>query len=598
MLVAVLMAMCGLHSGAEAGPPSTTYRIQSVATGRYLRIRTERDSVLYAVDSPNERFQDDLSTQFVIEAHMDGSYRVRSGVNGSLIYSDVRDKLLSVRQNVADADAKLIIEPAGDRVFRLKFTADGSYWHEDGLGDRQVSTRWGAKDHYTIFRFLAAHSTPDRPIQANLIDASGNTGPPIAPLGARRPIDASSEEKLPNLIPFVNEDDSIDVAWTTAKGRTIVSHFGGPQWSQSDHLEVSNALTTVAGLTKDSYGNRYLMTAAKEKVGASAKPELRRPEILKILKVPANGRTAQLFADLNQADYYSSWGIYNPLYIYQGNHSVRSQLVYGNGNFAVSFTHNIPGADGYLHDTGCILGVNIQGQPVYTDGGAMHSGDMRTIFDGQDFVQAQVHERGIVLSKLSPAGNGTLTWSNHKLVFKNEHHDLRLGGLVTSNFGYLLVFSHPNFGINPEGGLPVWFVSVPRDFQNLPTWNWPDKAEVYSNQIRSFKLALPPQNSGHRDSYERPRVASLGNGQYIVLWEYIRDGQYQKTYAQVIDQFGTPQTEAREFTDLRIHNSNDAFQLTRNRKIGWINGDSTHARMVLHTLDSSLTLQSFPLAIQ
>ena len=590
----------GMETALQAAPPSEIYRIESVATGRLLRIRTDRDNVLYAVDNNREGFPNDKTTQFSIEAYPDGSYRIRSVATGKLIYTDPQDNLLSTRTNAGDQSAKVTFEPAGTRRYRIKFASNGQFWHEDGLGDRQISTRWGARDEYTVFRLMAANSTPTNPIPANLLDSSGGMiGGAVAPVNARRPVDANTNIRFPTIIPYVNPDDSLDVAWTTASGGNVLSTFSGPKWKNATHMDIPNALPLLAGFTKDAEGNRYLMVGKGEEVVASQKPRLRRKNILNILKIPTGTQSVQLFVDLNQEAYYEQWGIYNPLKAMPAPQwSTRSQLVYGNGVLTASFAHNIPGADGYVHETGCILAVNTAGKSVYRKGGAMHCGDLQTIYDGRDFVQAQAHERGIVLSKLSPDSNGQMSWSDHKLVFKNEHHELLLGGLVQTPSGYLVVFSHPNFGVNPENGLPVWFVSIPKNFESLPNWRWPNKAEVYSNEVRSFKLAMPPQNAGRRDSYERPRVAPMGNQRYAVLWEYLINGEYQNTYAIIVDQYGQALGNVQQISDSRIHNSNNAFQFPSSGKVGWISGDATSASLILHTLDQNLNSAKYSLSVQ
>ncbi|WP_146502822.1 RICIN domain-containing protein [Rubinisphaera italica] len=590
-----------MQTALDAAPPSAIYRIESVATGRLLRIRTGRDNVLYAVDNNREDFPNDKTTQFTIEAYPDGSYRIRSVATGKLIYTDAKDNLLSTRTNAGDQSAKVTFEPAGTRRYRIKFASNGQFWHEDGLGDRQISTRWGARDEYTVFRLMAANSTPTNPIPANLLDSSGGMiGGAVAPVTARRPVDANSNIRFPTIIPYVNSDDSLDVAWTSATGETILSSFSGGQWKNGNHIKISNALPILAGFTKDSQGNRYLMTGTGEKVVASMNPNARRKNILNILKLPPGSQSPQLFVDLNQESYYRKWGIYNPLLVSpsDGRFSVRSQLVHGNGVLTASFAHNIPGADGYVHDTMCILAVNTAGQSVFREGGGMHCGDLQTIYDGRDFVQAQAHERGIVLSKLSPGSNGQMSWSDHKLVFKNDHHELLLGGLVQTPSGYLVVFSHPNFGVNPENGLPVWFVSIPKNFESLPNWRWPNKTEVYSDEVRSFKLAMPPQNPGRRDSYERPRVAPIGNQRYAVLWEYLINGEYQNTYSIIVDQYGQALSNVQLISDSRIHNSNNAFQFPASGKVGWISGDATSASLILHTLDQNLNSAKYSLSVQ
>ncbi|HBN75694.1 MAG TPA: hypothetical protein DD473_07725 [Planctomycetaceae bacterium] len=90
----------------------------------------------------------------------------------------------------------------------------------------------------------------------------------------------------------------------------------------------------------------------------------------------------------------------------------------------------------------------------------------------------------------------------------------------------------------------------------------------------------------------------MGNQRYAVLWEYLINGEYQNTYAIIVDQYGQALGNVQQISDSRIHNSNNAFQFPASGKVGWISGDATSASLILHTLDQNLNSAKYSLSVQ
>ncbi|NEO94642.1 RICIN domain-containing protein [Moorena sp. SIO3I6] len=87
----------------------------------------------------------DLSGEYRIQVVADNSYLHENGLG---------DKLVSTRYQPNDDYTKFILtERLGDSSYRIQVKADNRYLHEDGLGDKLVSTRYQPNDDYTRFYF-------------------------------------------------------------------------------------------------------------------------------------------------------------------------------------------------------------------------------------------------------------------------------------------------------------------------------------------------------------------------------------------------------------------------------------------------------------
>ncbi|WNG24284.1 S1 family peptidase [Cystobacter fuscus] len=81
------------------------------------------------------------------------SYRIQVKADGRFLHEDGwGDKLISTRYQPNDDYTQFILEPNGEG-WRIKVKADGLYLHEDGWGDKLISTRYQSNDDYTVFMF-------------------------------------------------------------------------------------------------------------------------------------------------------------------------------------------------------------------------------------------------------------------------------------------------------------------------------------------------------------------------------------------------------------------------------------------------------------
>lgn len=420
------------------------------------------------------------------------------------------------------------------------------------------------------------------------------------------PYDADSANPVPNLIPLVNADDSLEIAWTRRDGRNYYSRFSGPNWAEAEHQTLTKALRFLGGLARDEAGNTYLATTRMEYLFGDQETGVHRPNVAHVLRRNANQPSFEFFLDLNKQGF--SPAIFNP----QNMDSALfhpSRLAYGKGELAFAFGQNHGGG----HTTSNIIGVGTDGTSKYSGGGGQHTADVRVIFDGADFVMAQAFEAGVGLSKLSRNGDKR-TWSQHILVFKNEWRNrngdgdsfIRLGGIAPVNDGYLLVLSHgrgggPNYdprNWSLRDDAPLYTLKAPRNFETLQKFDWVQPGTKVPDLPGNFNqsvLLSPPVDC----AFIRPTMVDMQNGKYLVLaeqWNW-RNPKFEGTFGVVMNVNGQRLSEVKSLGMVRLQASNDAFYLPKSRKAAWVSGDTVNNRLNLYTVDENLNLQSFTLGL-
>jgi len=80
------------------------------------------------------------------------TYRIRAKATGRYLHEDGNgDRLVSTRYQPDDDFTRFTIEDAGEGTYRIRVKADGRFLHEHGNGDQLVSTRWQFDDDFSRF---------------------------------------------------------------------------------------------------------------------------------------------------------------------------------------------------------------------------------------------------------------------------------------------------------------------------------------------------------------------------------------------------------------------------------------------------------------
>ena len=314
--------------------------------------------------------------------------------------------------------------------------------------------------------------------------------------------------------------------------------------------------------------------------------------------------------------------VVNPLWGVPDENRGTGRLFFANGTLFPMFTQNW-GWNGIYHQRASLKALDLQAKSVYTGSGySGHCGDLRLAEDGKGVVIAQTNEEGLGISKLTPTATGDFEWSGIKrLAAAEQGHTsrLRLGGVARTGNGYLVAYSYGPDGFmwdHQDKDSPsrddVFVMLVPADFTQgaLNGGAFMDSLPVASDVITRPVTAYLPQG---RQTARRMSMVDLRNGTYLLVWEvwavnvWLGGGNisisppwggYNTTWAAVVDASGNQVVQPKEIGKLRIQKEGDAFFLPASQRAGWVTGDAANGQMLLHTLDSSLNLTTYPLGLQ
>lgn len=120
------------------------------------------------------------------------------------------------------------------------------------------------------------------------------------------------------------------------------------------------------------------------------------------------------------------------------------------------------------------------------------------------------------------------------------------------------------------------------DSRNLFIININGDMSAYSKQIW-----ITNYTNKNTDNAANPKIADLGSGQYLLMWEVMTNSSYKSTYYKIINQNGEALCEETELSSVRL-NFNDVLRINPvNKKVYWaINEGANSIRVYsLNTAD-------------
>lgn len=261
----------------------------------------------------------------------------------------------------------------------------------------------------------------------------------------------------PVLIPVYNQD-VLAFAYNIKdeKGsRVMISCYQkqGEQFSRSWSKILPHTLDKLGGFATDGT-NYYCLTVKDENISNDPSVNNYRNNVVRLVKLDEKGNEIWAKEINNKA--YLSVPVYSPMIAGTGG------LAYGNGMVTLVFAKNTEWDSNIStrHQTAVFLTVNAAtGEPTKTgeEVSWRHSFDQRIIFDGQDFVFADLCDpgfmpaAGIALRKVSIADGEVQMpdpmyyWSHGAYVYARQGDGnslfTSLGNIVSGNKGYTVLFS-------------------------------------------------------------------------------------------------------------------------------------------------------------
>jgi len=365
-------------------------------------------------------------------------------------------------------------------------------------------------------------------------------------------------------------------------------------------------LDRIMGLAIDKAGNRYYATCVDESSRITPyypPPKTYRSDIVRVVKVDAAGNV--LFnVDLDTARYAfdnRAEMIINPM--------VASTARLAVGGNEVALVHGInTGPDWNINGTRHQKALSTRldathGTILLTSSvWVSHSFDQRLLYDGDDIIEyhlGDAYPRYIVFGR----NRESYPIFHIKGNLGENNTYTRLGNIALiehdPNYKYIALFATENNAVTDNyinGPRNLAIVRVRRGDYSIDP-NLPDTLTVvsvrrqYTNRLK-WLTNYSAESNLHA---ERPKLVSIGNDRYIVLWEewHHTGGNkevFNGVYGMVINANGDIIRPARLLTNAyHLHRSDDAFML--NNRAAWMTGDAAARKLYLHLVDESLNYQ-------
>lgn len=434
----------------------------------------------------------------------------------------------------------------------------------------------------------------------------------------------------------------------TGVGLTALSAIGNnfqKSWDRTLPLDLLGGLTTTSD-------GAYSLSVKSEHLLFDMSANNFRPNVSVMQRYDRQGNAAWT-RDVNSQQYLGSK--YEPQKgeakaIYSPMNTGTAALASGNGRLAAVMASNtlpdIPINSRHQRAQFFAVGTDGSGVASSDESSWRHSFDQRVIFDGTDFIIADLADAGwymagpgITLRKLSPStGQPAPEWLNQGVYVYvrageksgGNYTFTSLGGVVASQRGYTVVFTSEKNN-HTAAGRDGWqspvveprnlgLVHVVRDFDTrqrneFSVHNLIDVQQngIVDSQGATSGLISRLDKSDHRFrsagvvwltnlpngvSAERPKVVNLGGNESILLWEeWTYSGQqlsWQSTKAMLIDEYGSVLRPAVTINS-RLNPSGADVPFEMNGRAAWIMGSGSARQLTLHQIDRNLQLTSSPL---
>ncbi|HSC88579.1 MAG TPA: hypothetical protein VLC09_14955 [Polyangiaceae bacterium] len=464
----------------------------------------------------------------------------------------------------------------------------------------------------------------------------------IAAMG--KPFDTTSDDrsgpnswgarygKTPEIVPHVQGEELAVAFQDQEDGEHLyVVRVGvhGEEYAVTSAFEV-DSLGRLMGFTRDDDGHYYVATGVDEdeQVDATYPPnDIHRPDIVRVVKFDENG-CVLMESDVDMERGAKDAGseiIVNPMT------AASSRLVWGADRLVLVHGHNTkpdPNIGGTRHQKAITthLDANTGAATRTSSMWVSHSFDQRALFDGTGFVEFHLGDAYPRTLALGRYGDDEAEGAYAVLRIKgdvgaNETHT-RLGSIVRTEdatHGYMALFATEDDDVTTE------VVNTPRnlaiariraDFATLDTdssvvdegagttvlsstQHWtagtpptPQQA-TYENHLRW--LTDFPANT----HAERPRLANLGGGTFVVLYEQwttngtnANNDAYVGTYGLVVDDSGAVTKPAAAISGAPPIDRGDDIVSLGGRAL-YVTGDGTS--LWLNFVDDQLAGERFEL---
>jgi hypothetical protein len=377
-------------------------------------------------------------------------------------------------------------------------------------------------------------------------------------------------------------------------------------------------LAHIMGFAKDEQGNYYVASGVDEDADLTAEdpaPGMHRPNIVKLVKFDEQGcKSLEIDAGLarQKADAKSE-PIINPMV------AATSRLAYAAGRLAIVHGINVdydPKVMARHQKAQSTHFDSLTGAATLTSSmWVSHSFDQRVFWDGSGFVELHLgdaYPRSIALGRFNDQKSGSKTYELFKP--KGDEGDnntfTRLGGIAPitqGDWGYLVVFTTERGAETAEllnGTRDLAFLRVSRGFAGMSEAgnafvDGETLQEVTSSGAAvTNKLSWLTDYAAEAAQADRPRVAAIGDDQYVLLWErWTGSGDRQSSFSGleglVLGGDGKVVVQPKQLGAEHLSRGDDV--VAWGGRALFVSGSGKAKKLTVNLVDSDLTLSSFEL---
>ncbi len=380
-------------------------------------------------------------------------------------------------------------------------------------------------------------------------------------------------------------------------------------------------LDRIMGLARDDTGNLYVASGVDEADEVTVEYPAEndyRSGVVRVVKLDPEGSIA-FDTDLDLAREAADD---DPEQLIKPMVASTARLAVGGGRVALVHGINTPPDDGGVRHQKAItthLDATTGDVVRVSSMWVSHSFDQRIFHDGTGFMEMHLgdaYPRTIVTGRVAEESSRSYALFHIKGPTGANNTYTRLGDFAMiegdSTFGYLALFAtERSEGTDPMGShervagvrdLAIVryrrdFESTDRDTDALLDSAMPDSQTVSSGgetATNTLRWLTDHQGESATTHAERPKLVSLGDDRFIVLYErwslagesYSFDG----TWAMRIDHQGAVEEGPERVSDSHLPRGDDAFGLEGGG--GWLTGDLDSGELTLHVVAADLSYRA------
>ena len=356
----------------------------------------------------------------------------------------------------------------------------------------------------------------------------------------------------PSLMTYVGNDGVVSVCSVDDAANTtyIYEYTGDMRYIKT--LQINNEFKKIGSFVKDNKGNYYIFYAEDVQEREFSRENMAVVKYNSKGKKTGSFRLAAQTSDEKWARGYS--GVKEPFA------SGSSRMEISGDWIAVYFARKqFAAPDGLNHQAsyGFILDKNkLEKIPNITMPSAGHSFNQYILPVANGFIFADHGDygpRGFYFNRIQKGQNNS---SLQSFSFKQgrvyQHTFSQLGGLEKTSKGYIFAGTYErNTSVSNDQHNDSWNLFILTFNDGLTSISTPVWITNYTNK--------ETQNAAN------PKIAALGTGRYLLMWECMTPTAYRTTFMRIIDENGKPHSEETELPNVRL-NRNDVLRYNQATK--------------------------------